>query len=144
MTEFVTTLKVVSVLWVVGEDGMLFVVVGEVLDSTSVELRSPVELSEPVVLVAVDSVVAGVGVGASVVTEEGGAVVDNVKVLVSMGVDVVVAGESGVLVGVTDDVTDDREDTSVVTGWLEVSLGGVAVVVCSALVPVAGEVVLVA
>ena len=119
-------------------------VVSEVLESASVELRSPVELSEPVVLVAVDSVVAGVGVGASVVTEEGGAVVDNVKVLVSMGVDVVVAGESGVLVGVTDDVTDDREDTSVVTGWLEVSLGGVAVVVCSALVLVASEVVLVA
>ena len=47
------------------------------------------------------------------------------------------------LVGVADDVTDDGEDTSVVTGWLEVSLGGVAVVVCSALVPVAGEVVLV-
>ena len=48
------------------------------------------------------------------------------------------------LVGVAEDVTDGGEDTSVVTGWLEVSLGGVAVVVCSALVPVAGEVVLVA
>ena len=59
---------------------------------------------------------------------------------VSMGVDVVDAGEWSVLVGVTDDVTDDGEDSSVVTGWLEVSLGGVAVVVCSALVPVAGDV----
>ena len=29
VTEFVTTLKVVSALWVVGEDGMLFVVVSE-------------------------------------------------------------------------------------------------------------------
>ena len=144
VTEFVTTLKVVSALWVVGEDGMLFVVVSEVLVSASVEVRSLVELSEPVVLVAVDSVVAGVGVDTSVLTEEGGAVVDNVKVLVSMGVDVVDAGEWSVLMGVTDDVTDDGEDTSVVTGWLEVSLGGVAVVVCSALVPVAGEVVLVA
>jgi len=48
-----------------------------------------------------------------------------------------------VLVGVADDMTDGGEDTSVVTGWLEVSLGAVTVVVCSALVPVAGEVVLV-
>ena len=46
----------VSALWVVGEDGMLFVVVSEVLVSASVEVRSLVELSEPVVLVAVDSV----------------------------------------------------------------------------------------
>ena len=118
VTEFVTTLKVVSALWVVGEDGMLFVVVSEVLVSASVEVRSLVELSEPVVLVAVDSVVAGVGVDTSVLTEEGGAVVDNVKVLVSMGVDVVDAGEWSVLVGVNDDVTDDGEDTSVATGWL--------------------------
>ena len=73
-----------------------------------------------------------------------GTLVDNVRVLVSMGVDVVDAGEWSVLVGVTNDVTDDGEDSSVVTGWLEVSLGGVAVVVCSALVLVAGEVVLVA
>ena len=73
-----------------------------------------------------------------------GTLVDNVRVLVSMGVEVVDAGEWSVLVGVAEDVTDGGEDTSVVTGWLEVSLGGVAVVVCSALVPVAGEVVLVA
>ena len=72
-----------------------------------------------------------------------GTLVDNVRVLVSMGVEVVDAGEWSVLVGVAEDVTDGGEDTSVVTGWLEVSLGGVAVVVCSALVPVAGEVVLV-
>ena len=90
------------------------------LESASVELRSLVELSEPVVLVAVVSVVAGVGVGVSVLTDEGGAVVDNVKVVMSMGVNVVDAGEWSVLVGVTDDVTDDGEDTSVVTGWLEV------------------------
>lgn len=76
VAEFVTTLKVVSVLWVVGEDGMLFVVVEEGLDSTGVELRSRVELSEAVVLVDEDSVVAGVRVGASVLTEEGGTVVD--------------------------------------------------------------------
>jgi hypothetical protein len=47
-----------------------------------------------------------------------------------------------VLVGVADDVTDDGEDTTEVTGWLEVSLGGVTVVVCSAPVLVAGEEVL--
>lgn len=51
-------------------------VVGEGLDSPSVELRSLVELHEPVVLVDVDSVVGGVGVGAPVVTEDGGTVVD--------------------------------------------------------------------
>lgn len=51
-------------------------VVSEVLESASVELRSPVELSEPVVLVDEDSVVAGIVVGASVLTEEGGTVVD--------------------------------------------------------------------
>ena len=78
-----------------------------------------------------------------VVGVDEGTLVDNVRVLVSMGVEVVDAGEWSVLVGVAEDVTDGGEDTSVVTGWLEVSLGGVAVVVCSALVPVAGEVVLV-
>ena len=76
VAEFVTTLEVVPVLWVVGEDGLLRVGVGEGLDSASVELRSLVELSEPVVLEDVDSVVAGVGVEASVPTEDGGTVVD--------------------------------------------------------------------
>ena len=55
---------------------MLFVVVGEGLDSAGVELRLRVELSEAVVLVDEDSVVAGVRVGASVLTEEGGPVGD--------------------------------------------------------------------
>ena len=76
VAEFVTTLEVVPVLWVVGEAGLLRVGVGEGLDSASVELRSLVELSEPVVLEDVDSVVAGVGVEASVPTEDGGTVVD--------------------------------------------------------------------
>lgn len=76
VTEFVTTLKVVSVFWVVGEDGMLIVVVAEVLDIASVELRSRVELNEAVVLVDVDSLVGVVGVGVSVLTEDGGTVVD--------------------------------------------------------------------
>lgn len=76
VTEFVTTLKVVSVFWVVGEDGMLIVVVAEVLDIASVELRSRVELNEAVVLVDVDSLVGGVGVGVSVLTEDGGTVGD--------------------------------------------------------------------
>lgn len=76
VTEFVTTLKVVSVFWVVGEDGMLIVVVAEVLDIASVELRSRVELNEAVVLVDVDSLVGVVGVGVSVLTEDGGTVGD--------------------------------------------------------------------
>lgn len=97
VTEFVTTLKVVSVLWVVGEDGLLLVVVGEALESTGVELRSPVELTEPVVLVGVDSVVAGVRVGASVLTEEGGAVVDVCR-LVAAGRDDVNGDEAVLLV----------------------------------------------
>lgn len=46
------------------------------------------------------------------------------------------------LVAVADDVTNGGEDTTVVTGWLEVSLGGVTVVVCSTLVLLTGEVVL--
>ena len=77
--------------------------------------------------------------------------VDDVKVLVVTGVEVVDAGEYSVLEGVAEDVTDGREDTTVVTGWLEVSLGEVTVVVGSASmvvgrasVLVAGEVVLVA
>ena len=97
VTEFVTTLKVVSVLWMVGEEGMLFEVVSEGLDSTSVEVRSLVELSEPVVLVAVDSVVAGVGVGVSVLTEEGGEVVD-VCTMVVAGRDAVTADVAVLLV----------------------------------------------
>ena len=97
VTEFVTTLKVVSVLWMAGEEGMLFEVVSEGLDSTSVELRSLVELSEPVVLVAVDSVVAGVGVGVSVLTEEGGEVVD-VCTMVVAGRDAVTADVAVLLV----------------------------------------------
>ena len=63
-------------------------------------------------------------------------------VSVAMGFEVVGAGEYSVLVGVAEIVTDGGEDTSVVTGWLEVSLGGVAVVVCRALVLVSGDVVL--
>lgn len=88
VTEFVTTLKVVSVFWVVGEDGMLIVVVAEVLDIASVELRSRVELNEAVVLVDVDSLVGGVGVGVSVLTEDGGTVGD-VRTVVETGRDAV-------------------------------------------------------
>ena len=97
MTEFVTTLKVVSVLWMAGDEGMLFEVVSEGLDSASVAVRSLVELSEPVVLVAVDSVVAGVGVGVSVLTEEGGEVVD-VCTMVVAGRDAVTADVAVLLV----------------------------------------------
>ena len=97
VTEFVTTLKVVSVLWMAGEEGMLFEVVSEGLDSASGELRSLVELSEPVVLVAVDSVVAGVGGGVSVLTEEGGEVVD-VCTMVVAGRDAVTADVAVLLV----------------------------------------------
>ena len=64
--------------------------------------------------------------------------VDDVKALVVMGVMVVNAGEYSVLVGGAEDLT------SVVAGWLEVSVGGFTVVVGSASVLVAGEVVLVA
>ena len=76
VTEFVTTLKVVTVLWVVGEEGMIFVLVGEGLDSASVELRSGLKVEDPTGFVDVDGVVAGVRVRASVLTEEGGTVMD--------------------------------------------------------------------
>ena len=76
--------------------------------------------------------------------EERGTPVDKVRLLVVMGVEAVDAGEYSVLVGVAEDVTERGEDTSVVTGWLEVSLGGFTVLVGSASVLVAGEVVLVA
>ena len=76
--------------------------------------------------------------------EERGTPVDKVRPLVVMGVEAVDAGEYSVLVGVAEDVTERGEDTSVVTGWLEVSLGGFTVLVGSASVLVAGEVVLVA
>ena len=46
--------------------------------------------------------------------------------------------------GVAEGVTEEGEDTSVITDSVEVLLGLVAVVVCSASVLVAGEVVLVA
>ena len=73
--------------------------------------------------------------------EERGTPVDKVRLLVVMGVKVVDAGEYSVLVGVAEDVTERGEDTSVVTGWLEVSLGGFTVLVGSASVLVAGDVV---
>ena len=76
--------------------------------------------------------------------EERGTPVAKVRPLVVMGVEAVDAGEYSVLVGVAEDVTDGTEDTSVVTGWLEVSLGGFTVLVGSASVLVAGDVVLVA
>ena len=76
--------------------------------------------------------------------EERGTPVDKVRPLVVMGVEAVDAGEYSVLVGVAEDVTERGEDTSVVTGWLEVSLGGFTVLVGSASVLVAGDVVLVA
>ena len=76
--------------------------------------------------------------------EERGTPVDKVRPLVVMGVEAVDAGEYSVLVGVAEDVTERGEDTFVVTGWLEVSLGGFTVLVGSASVLVAGDVVLVA
>lgn len=79
-----------------------------------------------------------------VVGVDEGTLVDDVKVLVVMAVEVVDGGEYSVLVGVAEDVTEKGEDTSVITDSVEVLLGLVAVVVCSAPVLVAGEVVLVA
>ena len=76
--------------------------------------------------------------------EERGTPVDKVRLLVVMGVKVVDAGEYSVLVGVAEDVTERGEDTSVVTDWLEMSMGGFTVLVGSASVLVAGDVVLVA
>lgn len=76
-----------------------------------------------------------------VVGVDEGTLVDDVKVLVVLGVEVVDVGEYSVLVGLAEDVADGEEGTFVVTGWLEVSLGGVTVVECSASVLVAGEVV---
>ena len=83
VTEFVTTLEVVPVLWAVGEGGTLFVMVGEVLDIASVELRSPVELSEAVVLVDMASLVGGVRVRACVLTEFGGTVGEVCRMVVA-------------------------------------------------------------
>ena len=76
LAKVVTMFETVSVLWVVEEEDMIFVLVGEGLDGASVELRSGVKVEEPMGFVDVDSVVAGVGVGASELTEEGGAVMD--------------------------------------------------------------------
>ena len=62
VAEVASTLKVVSFFWVVAKDEMTFVslLVGEVLERVSVELRLLVEVSETVVLLDVDSVVASV------------------------------------------------------------------------------------
>lgn len=62
VAEVASTLKVVSVSWVVAKDEMIFVsvLVGEVLERASVELRLVVEAPETVVLLDVDSVVASV------------------------------------------------------------------------------------
>ena len=49
---------------------------GEGLDGASVELRSGLKVEEPMGFVDVDGVVAGVRVRASVLTEEGGTVMD--------------------------------------------------------------------
>lgn len=76
VAKVVTILETVSVLWVVEEEGMIFVLVGEGLDGASVELRSGLQVEEPTGYVDVDGVVAGVRVQASVLTEEGGTVVD--------------------------------------------------------------------
>ena len=76
VAKVVTILETVSVLWVVEEEGMIFVLVGEGLDGASVELRSGLQVEEPTGFVDVDGVVAGVRVQASVLTEEGGTVVD--------------------------------------------------------------------
>ena len=76
VAKVVTILETVSVLWVVGEEGMIFVLVGEGLDDASVELRSGLKVEEPTGFVDVDGVVAGVRVRASVLTEEGGTVMD--------------------------------------------------------------------
>lgn len=61
VAEVASTLKVVSVSWVVAKDEMKFVsvLVGEVLDRVSVGLRLVVEVNATVVL-GVDSVVASV------------------------------------------------------------------------------------
>lgn len=60
VAEVASTLKVVSLSWVVAKDEMIFVsvLVGEVLERASVELRLVVEAPETVVLLDVDSVVA--------------------------------------------------------------------------------------
>ena len=77
-----------------------------------------------------------------VVGGDEGTLVVGIKVLVPIEVAVVDAGEYRLLVEVADDVPDGGEDTSVVTGWLDLSLGRVTLVVCSASVLVAVEVVL--
>ena len=76
VAKVVTILETVSVLWVVGEEGMIFVLVGEGLDGASVELRSGLKVEEPMGFVDVDGVVAGGRVRGSVLTEEGGTVMD--------------------------------------------------------------------
>ena len=76
VAKVVTILETVCVLWVVGEEGMIFVLVGEGLDSASVELRSGLKVEDPTGFMDMDGVVAGVTIRASVLTEEGGTVVD--------------------------------------------------------------------
>ena len=97
LAKVLTILETVSVLWVVEEEDMIFVLVGEGLDGASVELRSGVKVEEPMGFADVDSVVAGVRVGASELTEEGGAVVDVCR-LVAAGRDDVNGDEAVLLV----------------------------------------------
>lgn len=70
---------------------------------------------------------------------ERGTPVDEVRLWVATGVEVVEAGAESVLLAVAEDVTDGGVGTSVATGWLEVSLGAVPVVVgCGGGTPVLG------
>ena len=79
-----------------------------------------------------------------VVGVDEGTLMDEFKVLVSMEVGLLDVSEYSVLLGLAEDMTARGEDTCVITDSVEVSLGGVAVGVCSAVVLVAGEVALVA
>ena len=88
VAKVVMMLEVVPVLWVAGEDGVISVVGREELDSARVELRSGLKVEEPTGFVDVDEVVAGVRVDASVLTEDGGTVVE-VCTMVETGRDAV-------------------------------------------------------
>ena len=88
VAKVVMMLEVVPVLSVAGEDGVISVVGREELDSARVELRSGLKVEEPTGLVDVDEVMAGVRVDASVLTEDGGTVVD-VCTMVETGRDAV-------------------------------------------------------
>ena len=74
-------LEVGPVLWVVGKDGILPVVGGDVPDRESVKLRSVMEVEEPAESMNVDWVVDGNRVDTSALSEDAGTLMDVCTIL---------------------------------------------------------------